>query len=150
MRRSDVDLLAPAFRARLESLLADVVDGAKLPFRVFETIRSPGRQNELFAQGRDPTKSDFGRTITRARSYDSLHQWGHAADIVGFIDGRWTWDLPRGWWDVLGHLALKNGLETLSFERPHVQTPGFVKDRTHGPLDEVGWTKWLADAVLPP
>jgi hypothetical protein len=142
MRRADLDLLDRGFRAKLEAVIADLA-AAGSPLKLYETIRSPARQKELFARGRDPDAADFGRTVTKATAYESLHQWGHAADLVGFVNGRWTWDIPKGDWLALGVAAKRHGLETLSFEKPHIQTPDFRGHGKIGPMDDAGWLAWL-------
>ena len=146
MRRSDLDLLDPGFRAKLEAVVADL-EAAGSPLRVYETIRAPSRQKELFARGRDPEAADFGRTATKATAYESLHQWGHAADLVGHVNGSWTWNLASGYWLALATAAKRHGLETLSFEKPHVQTPDFRGHGKIGPMDDAGWLEWLKTRV---
>ena len=143
-RFSHMTLLDPEFRPRLQRLL-DEVEGAELKLRLFETIRSPGRQSSLYGRGRNPMAPDFGRTVTKARAYGSLHQYGLAADLVFFVDGEWTWEQPLpGDWDVFHGIARNCGLETLSFEKPHVQLPGImVSELKHGPDNEAGWLQWL-------
>lgn len=142
-RRSDMDLLRPNFRAALERL-EDGLEAAGSPLRVFETVRSPARQEELYQRGRDPKADDFGRTVTRARAYQSAHQHGLAADLVGWVDGKWTWDLPDKEWRLLGTLAKREGLEQLDIEQPHVQLVGFDwKKLARGPYDDAEWEAWL-------
>jgi hypothetical protein len=131
---------------RLEDLLGEL-DAHKLPMRVFESIRAPSRQEMLYMRGRDPGAEDFGRTVTKARAYQSAHQFGLAADMVfRMADGTWTWDEPvRGMWDTFTRLAKAAGLETLNFERPHVQISGFDwRGLPRGPMDDGGWLAWLA------
>jgi peptidoglycan LD-endopeptidase CwlK len=139
-------LLHPEFAGRLAQLLG-ALGTEQIPLAVFETARSPMRQEQLYARGRDPMGADYGRTVTRARAYESAHQWGLAADLVFLIHGQWTWDEPgQGQWARMGVLAHQAGLETLSFERPHVQVAGFVgKDlaRLRGPTSTDGWLAWL-------
>lgn len=141
-RRNDLEYLDPEFRARLRVLEHDLtVEG--IPLRRFETIRSPERQNALYARGRDPNAEDFGRTVTKAHAYQSGHQHGGAADYV-FWAGKWTWDEPaHGLWKLFGQLAAKHGLRQLSFEKPHVELPKDWKSLPVGPADSVGWLNWL-------
>lgn len=149
VRRSDLALLRPAFYAPLTALLREL-EAHQIPLAVFETIRSPGRQADLYLRGRDPGASDYGRTVTRAQAYQSAHQYGLGADLVFRLSsGVWTWDEPeRGMWDTFTRLAKSAGLETLSFERPHVQIAGFDwRKLDRGPLDDAGWLSWLAQQV---
>ena len=113
----DKSLLYPAFAEQLryfESRLA----AAKLPFHLFMGLRTFEDQDELYAQGR--TKP--GKIVTNARSGDSLHQYGLAADYV--LDGQvekpgiqWSWNTradlnaDRNDWLQMGEIAESWGLE---------------------------------------
>jgi peptidoglycan LD-endopeptidase CwlK len=143
-RISHVHLLDPEFRHRLERVL-DQVEATGLKLRLFETIRSPGRQMALYSRGRDPEAADFGRTVTKARAYQSAHQYGLAADLVFYVNGEWTWSPPNpGDWDVFHGIARVEGLVPLSFEKPHVQIQEFDwKKLERGPDHEAGWLQWL-------
>lgn len=143
-RIATLDLLRPDFGEKLGALLAACHDEG-LPLKVFESIRSPVRQTALYAIGRDRFAVDYGRTVTRARAYESAHQYGLAADLVFWVDGKWTWDAPTpGMWDSFDDLAALNGLETLSFEKPHVQLGTFnLRVMTPGPLGTAEWMEWL-------
>jgi peptidoglycan L-alanyl-D-glutamate endopeptidase CwlK len=149
-RIDSLELLAPPFRDRLAGLLLKINEDG-IPLDVFETARSPQRQMQLYARGRDPALPDYGRTVTRALPYHSAHQHGMAADLVFKVAGNWTWDEPEpGLWRRLGELAAAAGLETLSFEKPHVQIAGFVaKEIQPGPPDTVGWMAWLQGQIAP-
>jgi peptidoglycan L-alanyl-D-glutamate endopeptidase CwlK len=145
-RRADVALLRPDFRAVYVDLIEECAR-LGIPLQPFETARSPGRQSELYMRGRDPGAGDYGRTVTRAKAYESAHQFGLGADSVfRLANGVWTWDEPEaGMWDTYTRLARARGLETLSFERPHVQIAGFDwRKLPRGPTDEAGWLAWLA------
>lgn len=145
-RRTGLELLRPDFRWALDGLLQRLGE-LKIPLAVFESIRSPGRQDQLYLRGRDPAAQDYGRTVTRAQAYQSAHQFGLGADLVFRRDtGVWTWDEPeRGMWDLYARLAKSCGLETLSFERPHIQIAGFDwRKLPTGPRDDAGWLAWLA------
>ena len=58
------------------------------PVALFETYRSPARQNILFSQGRESP----GQIVTHTRGWHSWHQYGVAADIALFREDRWSWD----------------------------------------------------------
>lgn len=140
--------LDPEFRRRLESLLERT--SVVMPtLRVYESLRSPRRQEELYARGR--TTGTPGKTVTRARAYQSAHQHGMAVDLVFHNGKAWTWDEPfRGAWDELHRLARAEGLEPLSFEKPHIQVQGFRWQRLpQGPRDDDGWARWLANGRVP-
>ncbi len=145
-RINSLDLLDPVFKTRLVALLAAAA--IKLPgLKAFETVRPPSRQTALYQQGRDPHGADYGRTVTKAKAYQSAHQYGLAADLVFFGPNGWTWSEPhKGDWHLLSHLAGDHGLEQLSFEQPHVQLQGFNWHALKpGPMDDASWTIWLQE-----
>ncbi len=107
------DLLAPWFATKLEAALEECKDQG-YPIAIFETYRSPSRQEYLYAQGRTRP----GKKVTNAKSWQSAHQFGLACDLA-FFDGRkWSWDGP---WDKVHAIFHEHGFETLDFEKPHVQ-----------------------------
>ncbi len=65
----------------------------------FETWRSPERQTFLFAKGR----TTAGPRVTRAKAWDSWHQFGLALDLACFFPGdvtahvkpHWSWEFDR-------------------------------------------------------
>jgi hypothetical protein len=86
MRYSGLNLLYYPFRVKLLKGLEDA-QKAGIPLKVFESFRSTKRQSELWAQGR----SLPGVRVTSQRPGLSYHNYGLAADLVLFIDGKWTW-----------------------------------------------------------
>lgn len=147
-RISDPALLRKVFRTRLEVLMGRFsYEG--IPLLVFETIRSPMRQAALYEKGRNPGTVDYGRTVTRARPYESAHQYGLAADVVFHESGVWTWEEPApGMWARAVELAGLCQLESLApLESPHVQWPGFkATNRVKGPTETESWLTWLGDS----
>lgn len=150
-RFTTLELLDPDFRRRVERVQVRVSE-AGLPLLVYETIRSPNRQAELYARGRgDPDSVDFGRRATNAKPYQSAHQYGLAVDFVFQLDGKWTWEPPHPEdWDLFHIIARGEGLVPLTSEKPHVQSRSFIVGMRGGPLDEVGWAQWLRRRNLPP
>jgi len=140
--------LHPSFRAALDRLLAQLA-AETLPFRVFEAFRTPERQEWLYAQGR----TRAGSIVTNARGWASFHQYGMAADLVLFIDGRWSWssDGPlAAHWARLRELAREVGLRTLSWEEPHVEWPVTIAEATEAPMlasGDPGWRDNLEASV---
>lgn len=126
----DLLLLHPIMRDKVGRTMADI-DAAGLPLRVFEAWRSPERQRHLYAQGRTRP----GRIITYAQAWESYHQYGLAADIVGHVNGGWTWDLPAATWTKMHAIGRSHGLERLGFETPHLQ----VEDLQIGQLADGDW-----------
>lgn len=112
----DVNWLAPICRAKfvkLRDILARDFKEKKTKsnFRVFETYRTPMRQQYLF----EHTKS------TKAQAWQSAHNFGLAADFVPMDpDGLWSWRDDEDWlW--LGHRARECGLsQPIKWDRPHI------------------------------
>lgn len=130
-RLSDPSLLNPTFGDRLFRLQLKL-QGTGLA--IFETARSPERQTEL-----------KGQRVSRANAYQSAHQYGLAVDLVFHDEGKWAWpDIEDPRWEPIRAHASSCGLETLSFERPHVQLAGFDwRQLAAGPMDTPGWMAWL-------
>lgn len=61
---------------------------AGIPIAIFETFRTPQRQDQIYAQGRTTS----GKIVTQSKGWQSWHQYGVAVDIALLIDGRWSWD----------------------------------------------------------
>jgi peptidoglycan L-alanyl-D-glutamate endopeptidase CwlK len=140
-RDTDRSQLHPLLRSRLVDLDARLND-AGLPLALYEGARSPFRQAELYARGR--SAGERGKTVTRARAWESFHQYGFAADYV-FRDGeRWSWEEPkRGAWEMFARLAAACGLRSLSFERPHVELPLSLQDLQAARFPAGGDDLWL-------
>lgn len=149
--RRDVDMakLHPNVRDSITELLRVLNDQA-MPFKVFEAYRAPERQRHLYAQGR----SRPGAIVTKAEAWESYHQYGLAADIVLFADGKWSWDTSgarAAMWNALQVTARSLGLETLNFERPHVQLKGVSLSQLRGGQmpdgGDVTWFNAMSDAA---
>lgn len=126
-RFTDLSLLHPAVREKLKAVIADL-KAAEVPFKIFETFRTPERQRMLFLKGRvNGQIVDRSKVVTFADAWHSYHQYGLAVDMV--IDNppmnMWeTKGVAKGWWESYHDIARKHGLEPLSFEKPHVQIEG--------------------------
>lgn len=88
----EIDELSPetrvAFAILAERLAVGYETGVtKTCFKLFETYRSPERQDYLFRVAK----------TTKAGPWQSPHQHGMAADFVPFVDGKWSWDLDHDW-----------------------------------------------------
>jgi len=121
-RDANLSALHPAFRQKAHAVIQKLNDEG-LPFRIFEGFRSPARQDMLYRQGRTAP----GNVVTNARAWESLHQYGLAADFVLYEDGKWSWEdkgESKARWARLHEIARDCGLERLSFEKPHLQLPG--------------------------
>jgi peptidoglycan L-alanyl-D-glutamate endopeptidase CwlK len=137
----DLTFLHPNVRDRVTLVMAEI-ERLGLPLRVFEGWRSPERQRYLFAQGR----SRPGRKVTFSRAWESYHQYGLAVDIVGFVNGGWTWELPDATWSQMHAIGAAHGLERLGFETPHLQLADLkIGALMEGDLPEGGDASWRAN-----
>lgn len=111
-------------------------------FQIFETYRSPVRQNELLAEG-----------TTKAGAWEGAHNVGLAVDFVPFLTATqavkyrpkggstlpgWFWPQPEhGDWDILAKVAMRYGckppIRTADFfDGPHCEHPLFDKIQAVG------------------
>ncbi len=135
----DLDFLHPNVRSRVAKVIVDL-GAAGLPLRVFEAWRPPERQRYLYEQGRTRP----GNKVTFAKAWESYHQYGLAVDIVGFVGGNWTWDLPDATWKAMHDIGARYGLERLGFETPHLQLAGLkIGDLMDGDLPDGGDKSWF-------
>lgn len=117
----DLEYLHPFVRLPVEAVqreLSDAFARGQLRYRlhVFETWRSPARQDFLF--------NGAGK-VTRVRAWESAHQYGLAADFVGRTKSGWTWDVPASDWALLRRVAEDHGLAVpaASWDPGHVEWP---------------------------
>lgn len=98
-------------------------DDAEYIFALFEGYRSPERQDEILKT----TKN------TKARSWQSAHQYGLAADFAAFRTGelpaavtnRWSWP-DKAPWGIVKHTAEECGLSRpIPWDKGHVEHPAF-------------------------
>lgn len=95
------------------------VEGTDYRFEPFEGFRHPGRQHDLFTGGK----------VTKARPWQSAHQYGLAVDFacrvidqMGQASG-WHWP-DRGDWEWLKREARRVGLDVpITWDRGHVVHP---------------------------
>lgn len=135
-RIRDIDKLDAGFRAVVETLLERLCEDG-IPVVVYETLRTPERQDYLFHQH-----------VTKLQGMQGPHCHGLAVDFIldvlkvtvrkreGYLD---AWDdetpLPVAAWMALGHHAEALGLQWggrfkpiksngLGWDCPHVQQKG--------------------------
>lgn len=83
-------------------------------FMLFETWRSPERQQHVYDQGK-----------SKALPYHSAHQHGLAGDYVAWVKGEPSWD-PKHDWMFLKLQALKLGLDVpIKWDLGHVEVPNW-------------------------
>lgn len=149
-RRNDLNALHPVMRRKVKAVQKKL-DAAGIPMRVFETYRSPHRQAKLYAKGR----TDSGSRVTNANAWESYHQYGVAVDFVRFENGKWNWNtrtaVERAQWDQFHDIARNEGLEPLSWEKPHVQLANLTLTQLmNGDYPDGGdeaWETALSDAI---
>lgn len=147
-RISDTTALHSAFR-EIAQQLQDELNAAGIPLYPYETVRSPFRQAELYAIGRQTGVR--GKTVTRAQPWQSFHQYGLAVDFVFHVDNKWSWNEPKyGMWKELTVRAEHLGLRSLSFEKPHVEFQYPLSKLTSGYFPTGGgdrWQSWFEEQV---
>ena len=120
-RSADMTLLHHECRADFYLLMGDLQRDfthkkINVLFHPFEVYRHPHRQAEVLAQ-----------KTSRARPYESAHQFGMAVDFVPFDPAtqRWSWrDGPH--WDYLRVRAhARKLLNELDWDRAHVEHPKY-------------------------
>lgn len=116
--------LAPAFRRALEAACDQVQRELGVRPRIFETLRTPERQRELYGFGRTWDEVPPRGIVTNSRdALDTWHGYGLAADV---IHPTLLWAAPATFWSAIGEAARAHGLtwggDWARFpDRPHVQ-----------------------------
>lgn len=114
------DLLYPPFARRVQKGII-AAKSAGIPIEIFETYRTPFRQQELYEQGR--TKP--GRIVTKAQAGYSWHNYGLAIDVVMKVDGKYDWSKELYYYDAAQYFEA-HGLHWAGhrgFELVHYQLP---------------------------
>lgn len=88
---------------------------AGLPAKVFETYRTPSRQEELLQ-----------KRTTRQGAWDSWHQYGLCFDVVFYDDKAKNWYWESSDWDKVGQIGKSLGLRwggdwTTFTDKPHFE-----------------------------
>lgn len=128
----------PDLQQKVQQII-DAMAVLGLEMRVTDGVRTAGRQQELYAQGRTTPGPDvsstrpLGRTVTNADGFLKLsnHQikpdgFGHAVDCTFWVDGApsWSEDLP---WRLYGAMAMTLGLHWGGTwnkpDKPHLELP---------------------------
>jgi hypothetical protein len=148
-RETSLEILEDNVRGKFEKLIQRIEDSG-LPFKIYETMRTPERQEYLFRAGRTPEElEEYGLKPGPAPkskkkvtwTLDSRHLTGRAVDFV-FDTSHKFWDRygkkPSNPWDTsdpffirvwqaLGHLAKKEGFkwggDWKARDYPHVELP---------------------------
>ena len=131
MASRSLDELNPGFRVRVDAWLK-ACDGAGLVILPTCTYRNALEQEALYAIGRTVKGEGaswwkpMGDIVTRARPFQSAHQYRMAIDFVPLNCGKPDWSGNSALWDSAIDLAEANNLESLRpMESAHVQLPNW-------------------------
>jgi hypothetical protein len=102
---SDLNLLAPLFRAAVEAAIAECNNGAGLKAMVYETYRSNELQAVYFARGRTvrPPNEVVTNAMTNLRSW---HGYGLAVDVIHQTD---KWNAGEAWFQQVAEIFKRHG-----------------------------------------
>lgn len=117
-----INSLHPIFIGKAQTLYQALIEAyqagrTKTLFEPFEGVRSPDRQNQVFAAG-----------TSKARAWQSAHQYGLALDfaarkITGDARYIWSWDAAHDW-TFLKTEAERHGLSVpIIWDKGHVEHP---------------------------
>lgn len=145
-RDADLSKLHPDLRDKLTELVSRL-NAEGIPFQVFEGYRSPDRQAHLYAQGR----TSPGNKVVWIQPWGSMHNYGLAANLVLYEDGKWSWantGSKADWWDRMNELAIETGLTPIYasgrvIEPGHIQLPDLkITDLQRGVFPDGGDQSW--------
>lgn len=143
-----------AFLERIQALLEKCKRNG-LSFRLFEAYRQPSRQAELYNSSR------YGRRITNADAWQSIHNYGFAADIILNVKNVNPWETGKvggvdymKQWLKMRDFARGLGLKTLTdssgadWDLPHVQMPDMTwRALQAGQFPTGGGATWAANLL---
>lgn len=152
-RRYENELHA-TFLERIQALLEKCKRNG-LSFRLFEAYRQPSRQAELYNSSR------YGRRITNADAWQSIHNYGFAADIILNVRDVNPWETGKvggvdymKQWLKMRDYARGLGLKTLTdssgadWDLPHVQMPDLTwRALQAGQFPPGGGATWAANLL---
>jgi len=126
IRNASTDWLHPVAREQFISLAADLRkaydDGnVRYDFRIFETYRTPQRQEFVNRKGN-----------SKAQAFRSAHQFGLAVDYVPFEVGRgffWPDASDAGWNDLRRLASARKLMCDIRWDRNHVEHPMWLAVR---------------------
>ena len=119
-RTSDMNLLAPLFRAAVEAAIAEC-QAKQLDAIVYETYRSNELQSVYYTRGRTVRPPD--ETVTNAMNHlYSWHGYGLAVDVIHRTK---EWGPGEAWFQSVAEIFKRHGCkwggDWKSRDRPHFQ-----------------------------
>lgn len=123
-----LDALAPQVKENAVIAIA-AAHAQGFPIKVFETYRSPERQNMLYAKG---------PRVTTKKAWESFHQYGLAFDIAFWFENDWSW---KGDFKGVAKFFMQQGFEWLHpYEDAHFQMRGtLITSQAHRLFNEGGF-----------
>jgi len=143
-KRIDLDLLMPDFRDRWLELVARCASRGAI-YCALSGWRTQGEQMFEWSKGRttpgphagEAGYGPLGQTVTKAKAWESAHNFGIAGDCVRVVNGIRRWEVP--FYNELAeeapHVGLMTGARWQDFD--HVQVPGFVTCDDLAPLTAI-------------
>lgn len=158
--KGDINRCHPVARGAFSHLTSRLAKGFDLQetktwWRPFETYRSPVEQQRLY-----DSRNETGRMVTKARAWQSAHQYGLAVDYVALMlplnaestnaERQWSWDSSYDW-DYIARVVRDEYAGALvcdiSWDPGHVEHVMFEDYRTiwqgYDPVDGL----WKGDSV---
>lgn len=115
--------LMPEFATKIR-LLVERVSKRGYQVEITQGLRTFAEQDALYAQGR----TRKGPKVTNAKSGQSLHNYGLAADFALMKGSKYVWPDPHPVWQVIAEEAKTLGLEAGYYwqhpDKPHVEVAG--------------------------
>lgn len=153
-RIQDLAFLHPIVREKVRRI-QEQLDAEGIPLRVFESYRTPARQNSLYAKGRNSADEIVSKkdVVSYQKAWGSYHQYGLAVDFVFYENNAWNWG-PKGsakhkaWYRRLHEIGDSLGLEHLKFETPHLQLAGWSSTKLRkGEIPAGGDRSWAENLL---
>lgn len=100
--------------------------------RIYCVYRSPEEQARKYAIGRDENGNEIGTIVTRAKPWQSFHNYSLAFDCVEIRRGKAIWNNTKERWETIAGVFKALGLEWagewMNFkESPHFQATNGYK-----------------------
>ena len=141
--------LKPEFAALLDAMLELGYRNEMNP-QISCSIRTPQEQDAEHAKGRTILKTLEGKAqaiVTNARRFQSLHQYGIAADLFFLVNGKADFEDSK--FRTLWNLACKAGLDRKGLEWSGLWS-GSLREGAHFQFGKPSWRELATDASIDP